>query len=164
MPVIAEPDRLPALRRLGLSPALLRLAAGQAPHPALARCLSGPPFYLYRGAHSPPGSPLVPLWDLHDQALAVRAATDALEFLRFSIEAPAHPEHLARTEAGFWATQFDALYELDLDLDALHAAAQAVGYRHLALQLGARDAYEREDAAHPAWLSGLVARIDALQV
>lgn len=165
MPVVAESERLSRLRALPLSPALLAMAAGRLPHPALWRCRSGDPFYLYRGAGVPGAAELIPLWDWHGWALGVRERRDGLEFLRFSVEAPDPPECLARTEPGLWARLFDALYEDDLELDELAAIAEAVAYRHWPLQLRRReDAEPRfgDGMEHSRWLQEWVAAVDAL--
>lgn len=162
--VIEESQRIPALGKLGLSPALLQMAAGQFPHPALASCSSGPPYYLYRGAAAPVGPQLLPLWDIGDQMIAVRAHASGLDYICFSIETPDDVEQLATTEQGFWATQFDFMYELDMEIETLHAIARAVGYRFLQMQLDSRTAVESQlvsSSRHDAWLSGLVASIDA---
>lgn len=164
--VIEESRRTPALSQLGLSPALLQMASGQYPHPALASCSSGTPYYLYHGAEAPAGPQVLPLWDIGDQVIAVRAQASGLEYICFSIEAPDDVERLATTEQGFWATQFDFMYELDLEIEILHAIAQAVGYRFLQMQLDSRTAVEDQLASslrHEMWLSELVASIDATQ-
>lgn len=164
MPVVAEPERLPRLRALPLSPALLAMAEGRLPHPQLWRCRSGDPFYVYRCAGVPAGPELIPLWDWHSWALGVRERPDGLEFLRFSIETPDRPECLARTEQGLWARLFDAMYEHDLDLDELAAIAEAVGYRHWPLQLRSREQAEPrfgDGLMHSQWLEELVAAVDA---
>lgn len=162
--VIEQSQRIPALSRFGLSPALLQMASGKLPHPALASCSSGPPYYLYRGAAAPVGPQVLPLWDIGDQVIAVRAHASGLEYICFSIEAPDEVEQLATTEQGFWATQFDFMYELDMEIETLHAIAEAVGYRFLQRQLESRTAVESElvsSSRHDAWLSELVASIDA---
>ncbi|QWF15101.1 hypothetical protein [Lysobacter capsici] len=164
--VIEESQRIPALSQLGVSPALLQMASGQLPHPALASCTSGPPYYLYHGAVAPAGPPVLALWDIGDQVIAIRVRTSGREYICFSIEAPDEVEPLATTEQGFWATQFDFMYELDMEIETLHAVAEAVGYRFLPMQLDSRAAMEaRPDAAHRhgQWLSELVASIDAAQ-
>lgn len=164
--VIEESRRIPALSQLGLSPALLQMASGQFPHPELASCSSGPPYYLYRGALAPAGPQVLPLWDIGDQVIAVRAHASGLEYICFSIEAPDEVERLATTEQGFWATQFDFMYELDMEIETLHAVAQAVGYRFLQMQLDSRAAMEAQltpSLRHDAWLPELVASIDAAQ-
>lgn len=164
-PVISEDQRLRRLGELGFSAPLQRMAAGHPPHPALACCRSGPPWYAYHGARLPEGPPLIPLWDLDDRAIAVRAHADGPEFIRFSIEAPDRIDRLARTEPGFWATQFDFMYELDLPIETLFDIARALDYRYLPLQLDSRSAAEEQlDSLprHRAWLCALVASIDAL--
>jgi hypothetical protein len=165
--VIAEPQRLPALSKLGLSPALLQMASGQLPHPALGSCTSGLPYYLYRGTAAPAGPQVIPLWDLGDQVIAVRTKPGGLEYIRLSIEASDDVEQLATTEQGFWATQFDFMYELDMEIETLHSIAQAVGYRFLQLQLDSRAAVEAQlhsSHRHTQWLLELVASIDATQL
>lgn len=165
--VIDESKLISALSKLGVSPALLQMAAGQFPHPALASCSSGPPYYLYHGAEAPEGPQVLPLWDIGDQVIAIRAQASDLEYICFSIEAPDEVEQLATTEQGFWATQFDFMYELDMEIETLHAIAQAVGYRFLRMQLDSRAAMEDQlDSSHRhgQWLSALVASIDATQM
>ncbi|WP_157754024.1 hypothetical protein [Lysobacter capsici] len=162
--VIEESRRLPALSQLGVSPALLQMASGQLPHPALVSCSSGAPYYLYHGAEAPDGPQVLPLWDIGDQVIAIRAQASGLEYICFSIEAPDEVEQLATTEQGFWATQFDFMYELDMEIETLHAVAQAVGYRFLQMQLDSREAVESQlgsPSRHSAWLCELVAAIDA---
>ena len=162
--VVEESRRIAALGQLGLSPALLQMASGQFPYPALASCSSGPPYYLYHGAEAPDGPQVLPLWDIGDQVIAVRAQASGLEYICFSIETPGEVEQLATTEQTFWATQFDFMYELDIEIEALHAIARAVGYRFLQMQLDSRDAVESQlvsSSRHGEWLSELVASIDA---
>lgn len=164
--VIEESNRMAALGQLGLSPALLQMASGQFPHPALASCSSGSAYYLYHGASAPDGPQVLALWDIGDQVIAVRTRANGLEYICFSIEAPDEVEPLAMTEQGFWATQFDFMYELDMEIETLHAIADTVGYRFLQMQLDSRTAVESQLASssgHGAWLSELVASIDATQ-
>jgi hypothetical protein len=84
-----------------------------------------------------------------------------LEFIRFSFGFPEEYEVLARTEQGFWATQFDFLYECDAPLDELHEAASIVGFRFLdhlilACEKTNLDTFE----LHRTWLRNLVLGID----
>ena len=75
----------------------------------------------------------------------------------------ANAEALARTEQGFWATQFDFLYECEGSVEELRAAASAVGFRYLDRHLSAREAAGSRLATfegHAAWLRELVAGID----
>lgn len=56
------------------------------------------------------------------------------------------------------------MYELDMEIETLHAVAQAVGYRFLQMQLDRREAVESQlgsSSRHSAWLCELVASIDA---
>lgn len=166
MSVVRESERLPRLRALALSPALLAMAEGRLPHPQLWRCHSGTPFYVYRGADAPAGPTLIPLWDWDSWVLGVREQADGLKFVRFSIETADEVECLGRSEQGLWAQLFDALYEDDLELDELAAIAAAVGYRHWPMQLQSREAAEPRFGAelpHAQWLAALTARIDALE-
>jgi hypothetical protein len=121
MPVVPEGQRLDNLRRLGLSEALIRQSGGDHVHPLLEFRCPGPPLYSYRGARSPEGPPLVPLWDCGDSVTGVWVR-DGLEFIEFSIEAPEEHTVLARTEQGLWATVFVHLYEDRNGLDSRRSA------------------------------------------
>jgi hypothetical protein len=111
----------------------------------------------------PEGPPLVPLWERDSRVVAVWRQHDGLAFIEFSIEHPGTFEMLARSEQGFWASRFDFLYECDLAVETLRAAAECVGFRFLERHLASREAAEdglTSFAAHRAWLRGLVAQID----
>jgi hypothetical protein len=164
MVAVAEDQRIAELRRLGASEALVRLSSGEAVHQMFRSCL-GPPYYVYHMAGTPAGPPLVPLWDCNDTVFGVWERPDGPEFIEFSIEAEDEHEYtsLARTEQGFWATQFDVFYECDVPLDELREAAAAVGFRYLDRHLASRESAESRLAtfgAHQAWLRELVAGID----
>jgi hypothetical protein len=136
MRIVDEEDRLPELQRLGLSRPLLRLAAGELrPEP-----FSGfrVPYKVYRGMAWDSGPLSVPLWEDGDTTTAVRRKGKGLEFFAFSVEAPAEPWPLARTEQGLLATLFRAPLNSWYDDPeesgarghrALAAAARAVGFR-----------------------------------
>jgi len=167
MPIAPQDRRIDLLRALRVSAPMLRMAEGALPHDALRACCSGPPYYAYHGARAPAGAEFIPLWDHGDTVFGVRGLDDGLEFVRYSIETPDDCERIATTEQGFWAAQFDAVYELDCSIEAMEQAAAAVGYRFLSQQLEAREAYEDEPGGydgHARWLRELVAQIDASQV
>ncbi|MCT8173482.1 hypothetical protein [Variovorax sp. CY25R-8] len=163
MTVVARDRRMAALRELGVSEPMQRLAAGECLHEAFRGCCLGPPFYVDGGAAVPEGPPLVPLWERDSRVAAVWHQHDGLAFIEFSIEDPGAFEVLARSEQGFWASRFDFLYECDLAIETLRAAAECVGFRFLERHLASREAAEdglTSFAAHRAWLRGLVAQID----
>jgi hypothetical protein len=163
MAAIPEDQRIAELHRLGLSTPLIRLASGEVVHELFRYSCLGPPYYVYHGAGTPDGPLLVPLWDCNDTVAGVWEQADGLEFIEFSIEADDEYGPLARTEQGFWATQFDFLYETDAPLSELRRAAAIVGFRSLDRHLSAREAAEsRLDTfqGHQAWLRHLVADID----
>ena len=105
----------------------------------------------------------IPLWDCNDAVLAVWNRLDGPEFIKFDIEAWDEYTPLARTEQGFWATQFDAYYESEAPVEELREAATAVGFQFLDRQLTARDAAESRLGTfdgHRTWLKELVTTID----
>ncbi|WP_431508941.1 hypothetical protein [Variovorax sp. DAIF25] len=163
MAVVAQDQRMAALRELGVSEAMQRLASGDCLQEAFRGCCLGPPFYVYHGAAVPEGPALVPLWDRDSRVAAVWRQHDGLAFIEFSIEDPGAFEVLARTEQGFWASRFDFLYECDLTIETLRQAADSVGFRFLDRHLASREAAEdglTSFAAHRSWLHALVAEID----
>jgi hypothetical protein len=114
-------------------------------------------------AGTPVGPPLVPLWDCNDSVLGVWERPDGPEFIEFSIEADEEYTTLARTEQGFWATQFDFFYECEIPDDELREAAAAVWFRFLDQLMAAREeAADRLTTfeGHRAWLDAAVASID----
>ena len=160
---VAEHERTAELRRLGVSEPLIRLSCGEAVHEMFRnRCL-GPPYYVYHGAGTPDGPPLIALWDCNGTVAGVWKRSDGLEFIDFSIEADDEYRSLARTEQGFWATQFDFFYECEVPLTELREAAATVEFRFLDQHLAAREAAESRLGTfegHRAWLRELVADID----
>lgn len=163
MTVVPENERLDALRRLGLSGPLVRLAAGKPVHPAFGFRCQAPPRYSYHGAGCPGGPPLTPLWDCGDTVTAVWERDGRPEFIEFCIEADGEFWVLAATEQGLWATVFTALVEDrdDLGADELRDAAQVVGFRFLdRVVAGRQEADLSTFEQHAAWLQGLVAGID----
>lgn len=152
-----------ALRALGASAPLVRLASGDCVHPLLRNACLGPPRYLDQGARRPDGPALVPLWDDGTRVYALRSADTGREFIRFSVEDPQAVDIVAVTEQGFWADRFDFLYETDAPLDELRAAADAVQFREVEAYLAAREAFEEQPddfPEHRAWLTQTVAEID----
>ena len=155
MSVIPENQRIAELRRLGASEALVRLSSGELLHEVFRGSCLGPPYFVYHEASVPDGPPLVPLWDHDNHVVGVWQRTAGLEFIEYSIEAAHKYTPLARTEQGFWATQFDFLYECDIPLEKLREAAAAVGYRFVD-----RHFFD----SHQAWLREFVADIDGEQL
>jgi hypothetical protein len=163
MSVVSEDRRLPELRRLGLSDALIRQSAGEQLHDLLWFRCKGPPWYVYHGAGFPDGPPLLPLWDCCDSVTGLWDQADRMEFLEFSIECPEEYTILAHTEQGLWATVFVDLYEDrdDLSWEDFRPVAQLVGFQYLD-QL----ATEYEKASHQnsedrqSFVQAAVARID----
>ena len=160
---VPESQRIAAIRRLGASEPLIRLASGECVHPTFRNSCLGPPYYVYHEASVPVGPPFVPLWDHGDTVVGVWERADGPEFIEFSIEADDEVWRLARTEQGFWATRFDFLYECDIPLEELRAAATAVGFRFVDRHLAAREADTSRFGSfegHAAWLREFVAGID----
>jgi hypothetical protein len=165
MAAVPEDQRVAALRRLGASAPLIRLACGECVHEQFRDTCLGPPHFVYHGAGAPDGPPLVPLWDcnLNDAVVGVWEQPGGPEFIEFSIEADEECTPLARTEQGLWATQFDFYYECDAPVERLQEAAAAVRYRFLDRHLAARAAADGRLGtfeAHRAWLLEFVAGID----
>ncbi|WP_303749647.1 hypothetical protein [Stenotrophomonas pigmentata] len=163
MTVIERDARLTELRRLGLSKALIQLAAGECLHRVFKDVCLGPPHYVYHRAKVPAGPALVPLWERDMMVAGVWLKPGGVEFIEFSAELPEGLRRLAGTEQGFWATRFDHLYESDVSQEDLHAAADEVGFRFLERLLVSREAAEdglNSFLAHQAWLQDLVAGID----
>ena len=129
MATVPENQRIAELRRLGASEPLVRLSSGEVIHEMFRYGCLGPPYYVYHGASTPAGPPLIPLWDRNDTVVGVWERLDGPEFIEFSIESDDGYTPLARTEQGFWTTQFDFFYESDAPLGELGAAAEAVGFR-----------------------------------
>lgn len=163
MPVIAEENRVTELRRFGVSEALVRLASGDCVHEVFRINCLGPSYYPYHGGGTPAGPPLVPLWDDCDAVVGVWERQEGLEFIEFSIEAGGEYTSLARTEQGFWVSQFNFFYECDVALAELREAAAVVGFRFLDLFLVSREAAEQQLSTfegYRAWLKNLVANVD----
>jgi hypothetical protein len=163
MAAVPESMRIAELQRLGVSEPMIRLSSGHVVHDMFRHSCLGPPYYVYHGAGTPDGPPLVPLWDRDDSVIGVWERPDVLEFIEFSIEAHDEYTSLARTEQGFWATQFDFFSECEVPLDELRDAAAAVGFRFLDRQLAAREAVGSRLGTfetHEAWLRGWAATVD----
>jgi hypothetical protein len=163
MTAVPENQRIAELRRLGMSEPLIRLSSGEGLHDRFRYSCLGPPYYVYHGAGTPDGPLLVPIWDCNDTVVGVWERADGPEFIEFSIEADDEYWPLARTEQGFWATQFDFFYEADTPLGELREAAAVVGFRFLDWHLSARQEADTRLGtfqAHQAWLRDLVAGID----
>jgi hypothetical protein len=164
MPVVPEAKRVGTLRKWGISEPLIRLSCGEELNELFNDSCQGPPWYVYRGSVAPPRGPaLAVLWEWCESVTGVWRRKAGLEFIKFGFGWPEEYEVLARTEQGFWATQFDFLYECDASLQELQQAAAVVGFRFLNEWLA-----DRESAAghlgtfeeHRAWRTQLVARID----
>jgi hypothetical protein len=164
MPVVSEKRRVATLRQWGISEPLIRLSCGEVLHDQFSIICIGPPWYAYHGSVDPPdGPPLAPLWEWSERVTGVWRRDGGLEFIRFGFGCPEEYEVLARTEQGFWATQFDFLYESEAPLEELRGAASAVGFQFLDWLLASRKAAAAglgtfED--HRAFLRVLVAGID----
>ncbi len=142
MAAISEEQRIPALRRLGVSETLIRLSSGELLGELFRETCLGPPYYVYHGARTPDGAELIPLWDYSDTVVGVWEKTDGIEFIDFDIEDRGGYRPLARTEQGFWATQFDFLYECETPLQELEQGAATIGFRFLEQYLSARGGRE----------------------
>ena len=163
MAAVSEDRRIAELRRLGASEPLVRLASGDCVHRMFRDSCLGPPFFVYHGAGTPDGPPLMALWDCNDTVVGVWERPDGPEFIEFNIEADDEYWPLARTEQGFWATQFDFYYECEIPDEELREAAAAVGFRFLDRLVAAREAAADQLGTfegHAAWLRELVASID----
>jgi hypothetical protein len=134
MPVVPKHKRLAALRRLGLSEPVVRLAAGEVSHPAF-RFACGEPHGVYvPGAAPDRGAPVIPLWESCGGVSAARRTRRGVEFVGFSIEDPDEVWPVARTEQGLLAELFLDLLEYEGNSQAdddLPRAAAAVGFRFL---------------------------------
>lgn len=166
MPVVAEDERVVALRRLGVTEPLIRLSCGEVLHEQFNDSCLGPPWYVYHGSvGTPAGPPLAVLWEWSEQVTGVWQRNGRVEFIRYGFGWPDEFEVLAGTEQGFWAMQFDFLYECEASLDEMRGAASAVGFRFVEWHLGSREAAESRLGTfegHRAWLRELVAAIDRL--
>ena len=164
MPVVAEAERVSTLRQWGVSEPLTRLSCGEVLHEQFNDSCLGPPWYVYHGSvAAPDGPPLAVLWEWSEQVTGVWQRGGGLEFIRYRFGWPEEFEVLARTEQGFWSTQFDFLYECEAPVDELRAAASAVEFRFLERHLASRAAAELRLGrfeGHRAWLRELVACID----
>jgi hypothetical protein len=134
MPVVPETTRLNELRRLGLSEPVVRLAAGDHPHPAFRFACQGP-WAAYHAAAVPDGPPLAPLWQCSGGVTGVWVQDGRPEFIEVNIETDSDEyEVLAHTEQGLLARLFFDLVEYeanDRGDDDLPGAAAAVGFRYL---------------------------------
>jgi hypothetical protein len=163
MAAVPEDQRIAALRRLGASEPLIRLASGECIHPTFRHSCLGPPYFVYHGASVPDGPPLVPLWDHDDTVVGVWERADGSEFVEFNIEADGEVWPLARTEQGFWATRFDFLYESEVPDEELREAAAAVGFRFFARLVASRESAAGRLGTfelHEAWRQQFVAVVD----
>jgi hypothetical protein len=146
-----------------MSEPLIRLASGDCVHELFRHYCLGPPYYVYNMAGTPDGPPLTALWDYNDTVVGVWERPDGPEFIEFSIEADDEYTPLARTEQGFWITQFDFLYECETPLEELREAAAAVGFQFLDPHLVAREGAKSRLGTfegHQSWLRELVAEFD----
>src|SRR5262245_41593786 len=101
---VDEEERLGELKRLGISPPVIRLAAGK------NRCEFfedfRTPYKVYHGTKWRGGPPFVPLWEKYGVTAAVREKGKGLEFFAVSAERVGKPWVLARTEQGLLTTLF----------------------------------------------------------
>ena len=165
MPVVPENERVATLREWGVSEPLIQLSCGESVHEQFDDHCKGPPWYVYRGSvPTPAGPPLAVLWEWSERVTGVRRRRSGLEYIRYGLGRPEEYELLARSEQGFWAAQFDFLYECEAEPDELREAAAAVGFRFLDRYLASREAAEEDVLGtfegHRAWLRKLVAGID----
>ncbi len=163
MAVVPEGKRIAELERFGASEPLVRLSSGEAVHKMFSNGSLRRPYYVYNLAGAPDGPPLIPLWERYETVFGAWERDDGPEFIEFSIETPDEFESLARTEQGFWATQFDYFYECDEAIEDLREAAAAVGFRFFDRYLSSRlEAESRLGTfdAHDAWRKEVVAGID----
>jgi hypothetical protein len=164
MPIVSRRERLEVLRRLGISDAVIDLAAGKNRR-AIFDYYCTPPYMIYECVVVPAGNPLVPLWeDRGGGATAVRPGETGLEFIEFSVEAPEEYRIVARTEQGLLAHLFITLYEA-CDSPAKEAAlpedATSVGFQYCSELVSAYDAAEhRTFEAHEAFVRAFVDGID----
>jgi hypothetical protein len=132
MPVVPESDRVATLRKWGISEPLIRLSCGEVLHDQFRISCVGPPWYVYHGSLDSPDGPLIAVfWECSDTVTGVRQQIDGLEFIEFGFEWQDTAQRLARTEQGFWATQFNFFLECDAPFSELRAAAATVGFRYL---------------------------------
>ena len=162
MAAVPEPQRLNEFRRLGFSTALIRLPASEVLHETFRYTCLGPPFYVYHQVRIPAGPTLIPLWDYNDTVIAVWEQFDGLDLIEFSIEYDGTYRSLARTEQGFWTTQFNFFLECDETFEVLREATMLVGFRFVEVLLASRTSHETESGGfdHGSWLNALVKHID----
>jgi hypothetical protein len=163
MPVIASKLRIEKLKQLRLSEPIIAMASNEQVNIQFSYYQSAPPFYVYAGAHVPDGPLVIPLWDEGDTVIAVWEKMGALEFIKFSIEQPEYYSILSSTEQGFWAHQFDFLYEADLEIDVLEEIAYVVSFKYLSFYLTEREKVEGTLGTydvHQQWLKSIVKQID----
>jgi len=164
MPVVSRRQRLEALRRLGISQAVIELAAGRNRRAAFDYHCQ-PPYMIYGCIVVPAGDPLVPLWeDRGGGVTAVRPGETGLEFVEFSVETPENYRIVARTEQGLLAQLFVTVYEAAHDppkVAALPQDAASVGFQYLAELVSAYDASEhRTFEEQQAFVRAFVGSID----
>jgi hypothetical protein len=164
MPVVSQRERLEALRRLGISEAVIELAAGKNRRAAFEYECSEP-YMIYGCMVVPAGDPLVPLWeDRCGGVTAVRPGQIGLEFVEFSVEAPEDYRIVAKSEQGLLAHLFLILYE-GSDAPPKEAAlpqdAASVGFQYYADLVSAYSAHEhRNFEQHEAFVRAFVNGID----
>ena len=165
MPVVAQDQRMSALRKLGLSEPLLRLALGECIHELFRGNCLGPPYYAYQGAAVPSVGSFLPLWDHGDVMVGLVELEGHVAFAEQSIETPGVVRHVAYSESGFWASRFDFLYECDVMLDELRQAAVRVQFREVERYLAARSSAETSlgtFSSHSTWLRDVIDGIDVI--
>jgi hypothetical protein len=166
---VDEEERLDALKRLGVSAPVIRLAAGKNRREFFGDFRT--PYKVYRGITWRGGPVFVPLWEKYDTITAVRQKGKGLEFFRVSVEQTRKPKALARTEQGLLATLFfnplNAYYDEPEDygrghLRAMEAAAKSAGFRHFRLAEAVfRENYEKGYTAFERAYQKLIREIDA---
>jgi hypothetical protein len=136
---VPKSDRVAKLRRLGVSDAVIRLATGAVKVSLFP--LLRTPYKVYRGIDWPArGLVFAPLWEEGDVVTAARERGGGTEFFAFSVEDPLARWRLAGSEQGLLATLFNdpvnECYDEPEGVASLRAklaaAAEAVGFRHLA--------------------------------
>lgn len=163
MTVVPEELRVSELRQLGLSESLCRLSMGESVHQVFSASCQGPPFYPYHGAWVPEGGRFLPLWDFSGTVYGIHCKPDGLAFVEYCIETPGEIRVISLTEQGFWAHQFDFLYECDISIDGLMASADLVGFSHLDFYLQSRTDVEEKlmrSEDKDAWIRRVIDEID----
>ena len=104
MAAVPEDQRINELRRLGASEPLIRLSSGEVVHELFRYSCLGPPHYVYHGAGTPFGPPLIPLWDCNDTVVGVWEWWAPVEPFEAGAEGWDRPTGLAVTEVPEFAS------------------------------------------------------------